>query len=147
MTNTLMRVRYRKLREDAKAPTVATPGDAGADLRALEGGVVKARGYAAVGTGIALELPTGTVGLVHPRSGLARKHGVTVLNAPGTIDSGYRGEIVVLLVNHSDEDFTYEAGDRIAQLVIQEYLAPAFEEAGDLAGSVRGEGGFGSTGA
>lgn len=140
------KVLIKKLHPEAKLPTTATPGDAGADLRALEAGAIPARSWAAVGTGIAIELEPGTVGLVHPRSGLAAKQGITVLNAPGTIDSGYRGEVKVLLSNASDIDFWYEAGDRIAQLVIQEYLVPAFEETDVFTDSVRGEGGFGHTG-
>lgn len=135
-----------KLHPKAKAPKVATPGDAGADLHALEGGVIPARSHAAVGTGIAIELEPGTVGLVHPRSGLAAKNGITVLNAPGTIDSGYRGEVKVLLLNTTDKDFEYGAGDRIAQLVVQEYLEPAFTEVAVLSDSERGAGGFGHTG-
>lgn len=144
MKNT--KIGIKKLNPNAQVPEVATPGDAGADLRALEPGVIPARSRAAVGTGIAIELEAGTVGLVHPRSGLAAKKGITVLNAPGTIDSGYRGEVKVLLLNTSDEDFEYEAGERIAQLVVQEYLEPAFTEVASFSESVRGEGGFGHTG-
>ena len=144
MSNT--RVLIRKLEEGAVIPSIATPGDAGADLYAAAGGTIPAGSWAAVGTGIALELEPGTVGLVHPRSGLAAKKGITVLNAPGTIDAGYRGEVKVLLSNTSDTDFVYESGERIAQLVIQEFLAPVFEEADALSSSVRGEGGFGHTG-
>ncbi|MGK3708897.1 dUTP diphosphatase [Arthrobacter sp. IK3] len=144
MKNT--KIGIKKLNPNAQVPEVATPGDAGADLRALESGVIPARSRAAVGTGIAIELEAGTVGLVHPRSGLAAKKGITVLNAPGTIDSGYRGEVKVLLLNTSDEDFEYEAGERIAQLVVQEYLEPTFTEVASFSESVRGEGGFGHTG-
>ncbi|MCC3299741.1 dUTP diphosphatase [Arthrobacter caoxuetaonis] len=144
MSNT--KVLIRKLEEDAVIPSIATPGDAGADLYSVAGGTIPAGSWAAVGTGIALELEPGTVGLVHPRSGLAAKKGITVLNAPGTIDAGYRGEVKVLLSNTSDTDFVYEAGERIAQLVIQEFLTPVFEEADTLSSSVRGEGGFGHTG-
>lgn len=140
------KVLIKKLHPDAVVPKIATPGDAGADLCALEAGSIPARSWDAVGTGIAIELEPGTVGLVHPRSGLAAKQGITVLNAPGTIDSGYRGEVRVLLSNTSDVDFWYEAGDRIAQLVIQEYLVPAFHETAEFSESVRGEGGFGHTG-
>lgn len=147
MPTNRLTVRFRQLDPAARPPKVASQGDAGADLYALADGVVKARQHTMVGTGIAIELPEGTVGLVHPRSGLARKHGVTVLNAPGTIDSGYRGEVCVLLVNHSDVDFAYRAGDRIAQLVVQEYIEPVFEAADELALSARAAGGFGSTGA
>jgi dUTP pyrophosphatase len=140
------KVRVKKLHPDAVTPKFASHGDAGADLVSVEDGRILPGGRAFVKTGIALELPEGTVGLVHPRSGLAAKHGVTVLNAPGTIDSGYRGEIGVVLFNSSLESFHYKAGDRIAQLVVQEYLTPDYIEVEDLADSARGAGGFGSTG-
>jgi dUTP pyrophosphatase len=99
-----------------------------------------------VPTGIQIALPDGYVGLVHPRSGLAVKHGITVLNTPGTIDSGYRGEIQVILMNTSDEEFVFERGERIAQLVIQNYEKAEFVEVVQLPGTERGEGGFGSSG-
>lgn len=134
------------LHPDAKVPVVAKPGDAGADLRALKAGVVPARSRAFVGTGIAIELEPGTVGLVHPRSGLARNKGITVLNAPGTIDSGYRGEVQVILLNTTDEDFEYKAGERIAQLVVQEYLEPECTVVASITETVRGAGGFGHSG-
>ncbi|MCC3292461.1 dUTP diphosphatase [Arthrobacter sp. zg-Y1110] len=140
------KVLIKKLYPEAVLPKTATPGDAGADLSSLTGGIIPARSWASVDTGIAIELEPGTVGLVHPRSGLAARNGITVLNAPGTIDSGYRGEVKVLLSNTSDTDFVYDAGTRIAQLVIQEYLVPAFQETAEFSESVRGEGGFGHTG-
>jgi dUTP pyrophosphatase len=99
-----------------------------------------------VPTGIQIALPDGYVGLVHPRSGLAVKHGITVLNTPGTIDSGYRGEIQVILLNTSDQEFVFERGERIAQLVIQNYEEAKFVEVDQLPGTERGEGGFGSSG-
>jgi dUTP pyrophosphatase len=100
-----------------------------------------------VPTGIALALPPGTVGLVHPRSGLAARHGVTVVNAPGTVDSGYRGEVLVNLVNlDPSEPFTVRVGDRIAQLVVQSYLHADFDVTDSLPDSARGETGHGSTG-
>ncbi len=99
-----------------------------------------------VGTGVSIALPAGLVGLVHPRSGLAAKHGITVLNTPGTIDSGYRGEIKVILFNTTDEPFTVSPGDRIAQLVIQRYEHVEFVEVDRLPGSARSTAGFGSTG-
>jgi len=103
---------------------------------------------ASVGTGLALEIPPGRAGLVLPRSGLAARHGITLVNAPGLIDAGYRGEVRVLLLNTDRaEPFTVEPGDRIAQLVIVVHEAPELVEATELAESVRGEGGFGSTGA
>ncbi len=127
-------------------PSMGNPGDAGYDLRSNEDLVVPARGRALVRTGVSVAIPSGYVGLVHPRSGLAAKHGITVLNAPGTIDSGYRGEIAVTLVNHSDQDFTVTRLDRIAQIVFQEYAKVNFISVAQLPGSQRGENGFGSTG-
>lgn len=127
-------------------PNYAHPGDAGADLRSAENGIVPARGRATFKTGVAIALPAGYVGLVHPRSGLAAKHGITVLNAPGTVDAAYRGEIAVTLVNHSDEDFAVQIGDRIAQLLVQAVESVKFVQVERLPDSHRGEGGFGSTG-
>jgi dUTP pyrophosphatase len=101
---------------------------------------------AAVPTGLAIALPDGYVALAHPRSGLALKNGIGMVNAPGTIDAGYRGELKVLLINHSNEPFTIHRGDRIAQLVIQKYESAVWREVSELPDSVRGEGGFGSTG-
>ncbi len=127
-------------------PIYAQPGDAGADLRSRVEATVPARGRVLVPTGVSLALPDGYVGLVHPRSGLAHKHGITVLNTPGTIDAGYRGEIAVNLYNTTDEDFSVEIGDRIAQLVIQQVERVQFIEVQKLPESDRGEGGHGSTG-
>ncbi|HHW50579.1 MAG TPA: dUTP diphosphatase [Pseudoclavibacter sp.] len=131
---------------EGTTPRYAHPGDAGADLCASENAVIPARGRAMVPTGVFIALPAGYVGLVHPRSGMAAKHGITVLNTPGTIDAGYRGEIRVVLYNTTDEDFAISAGDRIAQLVIQEFCQAVFIPVAKLPGSERGEGGFGSTG-
>jgi dUTP diphosphatase len=132
---------------DGCEPTYATNGSAGADLRAcVDHPVVIAPGArSAVSTGVRLEIPVGYEGQVRPRSGLAAKHGVTILNAPGTIDSDYRGEVKVILVNLSDEPYTISPGDRIAQLVIAPVQQVVYI-ASDLAESERGEGGFGSTG-
>ena len=116
------------------------------DLHAAEGARIPARGWASVATGIAIELPPGYEGQVRPRSGLAARHGIGLLNSPGTIDPGYRGEIRVLLVNHSDADFEIQPGDRIAQLVVASYTAVEWECVEGLADSRRAEGGFGSTG-
>ena len=127
-------------------PSYAQPGDAGADLRSTVATVVPARGRVLVPTGVSIALPDGYVGLVHPRSGLAHKHGITVLNTPGTVDAGYRGEIAVNLYNSTDEDFAVEVGDRIAQLVIQQVERAQFIEVEHLPGSDRGEGGHGSSG-
>lgn len=132
---------------DGCRPAYATAGSAGADLRAHMDGPVTLMPLErmAVPTGVRLEIPQGYEGQVRPRSGLAARHGVTILNAPGTIDSDYRGEVKVILVNLSDEPYTITPGDRIAQLVIAPVTQALFTPA-QLAGSDRGEGGFGSTG-
>lgn len=125
----------------------AHAGDAGADLITTEDVTLKPFQRALVPTGVAIALPAGYVALVHPRSGLAVKKGVTVLNAPGTVDAGYRGEIKVPLINLDPENTVeFKAGDRIAQLVIQRYVEATFVEAQTLPGSDRAERGFGSTG-
>jgi len=128
-------------------PTYATSGSAGADLRArLPQPVTLVPGErSALPTGVWLEIPVGYEGQVRPRSGLAARHGITLLNAPGTIDSDYRGEVKVILVNLSDEPYTIRAGDRVAQLVIAPVHQVTFTAA-ELTESERGEGGFGSTG-
>ncbi len=135
---------------DLETPAYATAGAAGLDLRAAlrEGDVlVLAPGErAAVPTGIALALPDGYEGQVRPRSGLALRQGVTCLNSPGTIDSDYRGEITVILINHGQAAVAIRRGERIAQLVIQACVRAALEEVRELAPSVRGAGGFGSSG-
>jgi dUTP pyrophosphatase len=137
-----------RLDPELPLPSYATPGDAGADLVAREGVLLKAAGgRAAVPTGIALALPEGYAGFVQPRSGLARKHGITMINAPGLIDSGYRGEVHVLLVNlDPNEDYEVRRGDRIAQLVIQRVETASFQAVDELPSSERGAGGFGHTG-
>lgn len=130
------------------APAYARPGDAGADLVARDGATLRrGGGRALVGTGIALALPEGYAGFVQPRSGLALRHGVTCLNSPGLIDSGYRDELRVLLVNTDPEsDYVVARGDRIAQLVIQRVEQAVFEPVEELGASARGNGGFGHTG-
>ncbi|HEX8385963.1 MAG TPA: dUTP diphosphatase [Rubricoccaceae bacterium] len=136
--------------EGLDLPAHATARSAGLDLRAAvpEGvPVVIAPGaWAAVPTGLALSLPAGSEGQVRPRSGLAFKHGVTVLNSPGTVDADYTGEVKVLLVNHGPEPFVVERGERIAQLVVAAYLPVRLAPAVAIAETVRGAGGFGSTG-
>jgi dUTP pyrophosphatase len=138
------------LRLDAELPllTYARDGDAGADLVARSGVTLAAGGgRATVPTGIAIALPPGYAGFVQPRSGLALRHGVTCLNTPGLIDSGYRDEIAVLLINTDPEaDYEVHRGDRIAQLVIQQVAQAVFTEVDELSSSQRGLGGFGSTG-
>lgn len=127
-------------------PVYAKPGDAGADLRSTVDAVIPAGKRVLVPTGVSIALPNGFVGLVHPRSGLAAKHGITVLNTPGTIDAGYRGEILVILYNTSDTDFGISKGDRIAQLLIQAVEIAKFIQVERLPDSDRGETGFGSSG-
>ncbi|SCY35024.1 dUTP pyrophosphatase [Nonlabens sp. Hel1_33_55] len=129
-------------------PAYETVGSAGMDIRAsiTESIVLKPLERAIVKTGLFIELPLGTEAQVRPRSGLAAKKGITVLNAPGTIDADYRGEIGVILVNLSNEDFTIENGERIAQLVIAKHEQPTWEEVEVLSDTDRGAGGFGSTG-
>ena len=137
----------RRLDPRASLPTRAHPGDAGLDLHALEECMLEPGRRAALRTGIAVAIPEGQAGLVLPRSGLAARHGLTLVNAPGLIDSGYRGEIRVLLLNTDrDERCRIEAGDRIAQLVLirVELLTPVVVE--ELDATVRGAGGFGSSG-
>jgi dUTP pyrophosphatase len=136
-----------RLDPDVPLPGYAQPGDAGADLTAAEDVVLGPGERAIVRTGIAIALPAGYAGFVHPRSGLAAKHGVTVVNAPGTIDAGYRGEIKVILLNTDPtRPVSLHRGDRIAQLVVQRVEHVSFREVTTLPGSARGEDGFGSTG-
>ena len=128
-------------------PVYAKGGDAGADIVTRVDVTLQPGERALVPTGIAIALPDGYVALVHPRSGLAIKHGVTMVNAPGTVDAGYRGELQCIMINHdSKEAITFHKGDRIAQLVIQKVERAEFVEVKDLPGSGRGTGGFGSTG-
>lgn len=132
---------------DLSPPSYARHGDAGADLRARQETVLEPGQRALVDTGVAVAIPHGFVGLVHPRSGLAVKHGLTVVNAPGTVDSGYRGEIKVCLLNTDpSETYTVSRGERIAQLIIQRVETAHFEPVAQLPSSDRGERGFGSSG-
>jgi dUTP pyrophosphatase len=132
--------------DDSMVPLYAKPGDAGADLRASHDAVIPAGERMLIKTGCSLALPGGYVGLVHPRSGLALNHGITVLNSPGTIDAGYRGEIMVTLFNSSKEDFSISVGDRIAQLLIQQVIKADFIRVQSLPQSDRGDSGYGSSG-
>jgi dUTP pyrophosphatase len=143
-----MSLRVRRLDPAARLPTRAYDGDAGLDLYAAEAAVLSPGERASVGTGIAIEIPPGQAGLVLPRSGLAARHGISVVNAPGLIDAGYRGEVRVLLLN-TDRSARFEIapGDRIAQLVLVRVEAPEVVEVDALALSERGVGGFGSSGA
>lgn len=132
---------------DLPEPSYAHHGDAGADLVARHDAVLPPGGRASVATGVAIALPQGFAAFVHPRSGLAARHGITVLNGPGTVDAGYRGEILVTLHNTDrDEAFTVRRGDRIAQLVVQRVESARFRAATVLPSSGRGAGGHGSTG-
>jgi dUTP pyrophosphatase len=136
-----------RLQSEAVLPTRAHPGDAGLDLYACEAAHIGPGERWSVGTGIAVEIPEGHAGLVLPRSGLAREHGIALVNAPGLIDSGYRGELRVLLLNTDPaETFRVKAGDRIAQLVLSPVAIAEPVESVELSESVRGEGGFGSSG-
>jgi dUTP pyrophosphatase len=140
-------LRCVRLDQRAVLPTRAHPGDAGLDLYALEPGVLEPGQRASVATGIAVEIPPGQAGLVLPRSGLAARHGISVVNAPGLIDSGYRGELRVLLLNTDREQrFEIAAGARIAQLVLVSVALPEVMEVDALGDSERGGGGFGSSG-
>jgi dUTP pyrophosphatase len=127
-------------------PSYAHPGDAGLDLYAADTTVIAPGGRALVPTGVALAIPSGWAGFVHPRSGLAADHGVTVLNAPGTIDAGYRGEVKVILVNHGTDPVELAHGERIAQLVLMPIGQARVRGVERLADTSRGAGGFGSTG-
>lgn len=141
-----MKIDVMKTSGDAHFPTYAKDGDAGADLYSLHAVNIMPGEYKLVSTGIAMAIPYGYVGLIHPRSGLAARSGITVLNAPGTVDAGYRGEIKVLLVNHSKETYNIERSERIAQLVIQKVENVFFEPVDELSATERGIGGFGSSG-
>jgi dUTP pyrophosphatase len=142
-----MRLRVARVRDGARLPARAREGDAGLDLHAAEGATIAPGERASVATGIAVEIPPGHAGLVLPRSGLAARHGIALVNAPGLIDSGYRGEIRVLLLNTDREHaFEVEPGDRIAQLLLTPFTEAEPVEADELGASARGDGGFGSTG-
>lgn len=142
-----MKIEIQLLDPDIELPRYAKPGDAGLDLRSRVDMTLAPGMRALVPTGVAIAIPAGYVGLVHPRSGLAIKNGISMVNTPGTIDSGYRGEIAVILINHDlKESFEIKRGDRIAQLVIQQVEEAELVEVQELAVSERGAGGFGSSG-
>jgi len=142
-----MELRFRRLRDEASLPATQHPGDAGLDLRAAEGAKVAPGGRALIPTGVAVAIPDGHAGLVLPRSGLASKRGLTLANAPGLIDAGYRGEVIVAVVNLDPrEPVVIEPGDRVAQLVVVALPTVEPSWADELPPSKRGEGGFGSTG-
>lgn len=141
-----MKMKAKRLSSTAVLPKYAHLSDAGADLCADEVAVLWPGKRRLVATGVAVEIPLGYVGLIHPRSGLAVKHGVSIVNAPGTIDSGYRGEIMVNMINFGDSAVNIFPGDRIAQILIQAVEYVDFEEVNELSESDRGAGGHGSTG-
>lgn len=142
-----LKIDIKMLDQGIEPPAYAQPGDAGADLRSRVDLTLEPGERALVPTGVAIALPEGFVGLVHPRSGLAAKHGITIVNAPGTVDSGYRGELMVCLLNTDrSQPFVIQRGDRIAQLVIQKFEAATFNVVESLSETERGTAGFGSTG-
>lgn len=144
---TPVNVHIKLLDPELPAPAYAKPGDAGADLRSRIDFDLEPGERALVPTGVAIALPEGYVGLVHPRSGLATKNGITIVNAPGTVDSGYRGELMVTLLNtDKTKSFHVQRGDRIAQLVIQKYEHATFTVVDELEQTERGASGFGSSG-
>jgi dUTP pyrophosphatase len=139
-------IKFKQLNPDAQLPIYAHPGDAGADLVAAEDCILQPLERKAISTGLSVEIPIGFEIQVRPRSGLALKHGITVLNSPGTIDAGYRGEIKVILINLGTAAFEITKGQRIAQMVVAPVVSAEFQAVVELADSQRGEGGFGSTG-
>ncbi len=140
-------VQVVRLDPELPLPSYAHPGDAGADLLTTVDVTLAPGERALVPTGVAIALPVGYVALVHPRSGLAARHGLSIVNAPGTVDAGYRGEVKVMLINHDAvAAIELRRGDRIAQLVVQRVERARFVEVGELPGSARGDGGYGSTG-
>lgn len=141
-----MIMKVKRLREGGKLPSYAHPGDAGMDLYSSEEAEIAPGESRLVKTGISIELPEGTEAQVRPRSGLALKSRVTVLNTPGTIDEGYRGEVGVILINHGKAPFKVTEGMRIAQMVVKPVTRVTVEEVSELSDTSRGEGGFGSTG-
>jgi len=142
----LIKLKVKKLSKLAEIPQYQTEESAGFDLHSVDDVILKPFERKLIATGISFEIPKGYEIQIRPRSGLAYKHGITVLNSPGTIDSDYRGEIKILLINHSDEDFEIKVGERVAQAVIQKVCQASFEEVEDLNSTVRGVAGFGSTG-
>ena len=141
-----LEVKIKRIHDDALLPLQANPGDAGMDLYSIETAVIPSGEAKLIRTGLQIELPKGTEAQIRPRSGLALKHSVTVLNSPGTIDEGYRGEIGVIIINHGKETFIVEKSMRIAQMVIQTVPVVQLTEVNELSQSERGTSGFGSSG-
>jgi dUTP pyrophosphatase len=146
VSDIMTQLKVKRLNPAAILPSYARAGDAGLDLFAVKAISIAPGASALVPTGIAIELPPGTEGQVRPRSGLALKHAITVLNTPGTVDEGYRGEVGVILINHGQTIFPVEAGMKIAQLVVSPRIQVEVTEVAALQDSERGAGGFGSTG-
>jgi dUTP pyrophosphatase len=138
-------IKFQKLHPEAQIPSYAHIGDAGADVYAVTEVTLEPQKRAAIPTGLAVDIPVGYEIQVRPKSGLALKHGITVLNSPGTVDAGYRGEIQVIVINLGDEAYTFAKGQKIAQLVLKPVIQASYVE-GELGTSDRGVGGFGSTG-
>ena len=141
-----MVLKVKRLRPEAVVPSFAHPDDSGMDIHAVEDAVLPPGAWAKLPTGLAFEPPPGTELQVRPRSGLAARHGISMVNAPATIDEGYRGEVAVILVNLGNEPFRIARGDRIAQIVLCPVLRPEVVETDSLSGTSRGSGGFGTTG-
>lgn len=141
-----MKLKIKKISKDAIIPSYAHAGDAGLDLFSIVAAIIEPSSSLLIETGIKIELPEGTEAQIRPRSGLALKHSITVLNSPGTIDEGYRGEIGVILINHGNHTFLVEKGMKIAQMVIQKVEKVEVVETQELSDTSRSEGGFGSTG-
>ena len=141
-----MKIKILKLDKSATIPHYSHPGDAGLDLFSIEEKIILPGESELIGTGIAIALPPGTEAQIRPRSGLALKHSITVLNSPGTIDGGYRGEIGVILINHGNKPFPIRPGMKIAQMVIASVIKAELIVDEELSSSSRGSGGFGSTG-
>ncbi len=141
-----LKILVKQLDAELPLPSHATSGDAGVDLYAREAGTVWPGERKLVPTGIAVAVPQGYVGLIAPRSGLAIKYGISLVNSPGILDAGFRGEIHAIVINEGEEAFDYARGDRIAQLVVVPFAEQQFEVVDELPDSDRGEGGFGSTG-
>lgn len=142
----MIEIKIQKINEDATLPKYARPGDSGADLFSTRDYTLKPGEKVLIGTGIKLQIPEGYEGQIRSKSGLAAKHGIAVLNSPGTIDSHFRGEVGVILINHGRESYNVEKGQKVAQLVFQKVEQGRFKLAESLDETVRGEGGFGSTG-
>ncbi|MFC1705023.1 dUTP diphosphatase [Nanoarchaeota archaeon] len=141
-----MKLKIQKVVDDVKVPSYAHPGDAGMDLYAAEECVLKPGERKLINTGIKIGLPVGYEAQVRPKSGLALKHGISIVNTPGTVDAGYRGLVGVIAINHGTEEFKVEKNQKIAQMVINKIEAADIEEVPELDDTTRGEGGFGSTG-